>query len=93
MDRYADGYPYQLRNKGKVLVKGAVAPLIGAVSMDLLTVDVTDCPPVEPGETVVLLGHENGICVDAQEPATLAGTIPYAILCSIGKRVHRRYVD
>lgn len=90
---YADGYPHQLGNKGKVLVKGILAPVMGAVSMDLLTVDVTDCPEVAPGDAVILLGRERGVSVDAQEIASLAGTISYAILCGIGKRVHRRYVD
>jgi alanine racemase len=90
---YADGYPQWLGNKGKVIVNGVLAPIIGAVSMDLITVDISDCPPVAPGDTVTLLGRQNGVSMDAQAIAALAGTIPYAILCNIGRRVSRQYVD
>jgi alanine racemase len=90
---YADGYPHQLGNRGKVIVKGFLAPIIGAVSMDLITVDITDCPEVVPGDPVILLGRENGTSMDAHDLAGIAGTIPYAILCGIGKRVHRQYLD
>jgi alanine racemase len=90
---YADGYPQWLGNKGKVIVNGVLAPIIGAVSMDLITVDISDCPSVAPGGTVTLLGRQNGVSMDAQEIAALAGTIPYAILCNIGRRVSRQYVD
>jgi alanine racemase len=90
---YADGYPHQLGNTGRVIVDGVLAPIVGAISMDLITVDVTDCPSLVAGDTVTLLGEQNGVSMNAQDIAALAGTIPYAILCSIGKRVHRRYVD
>jgi alanine racemase len=90
---YADGYPHQLGNRGKVLISGILAPVIGAVSMDLLTVDITDCPEVRPGHAVTLLGRDGTLSMDAQDIATLAGTIPYTILCGIGKRVQRQYID
>ena len=90
---YADGYPHRLCNTGKVIVNGTLAPIMGAVSMDLLTVDVTDCAPVRPGDAVTLLGREGTAVMDAQDMAALAGTIPYAILCGISKRPERIYVD
>jgi alanine racemase len=57
--------------------------------MDLITADVTDCPAVAAGDTVTLLGSEGGCVMDAVEMARRAGTIPYVILCGIGRRVAR----
>lgn len=90
---YADGIPHRLSNRGKVIVKGKFAPIAGAVSMDLTTIDVTACPDVAPGDAVTLLGSDGGISIDAQEIARVAGTISYAILCGISARVKRVYVD
>lgn len=89
---YADGIPHRLSNKGQVIVAGKLAPIVGAVSMDLTTVDVTDCAGVRPGDTVTLLGAEGGASIDAQEIARLAGTISYSVLCGIHARVKRIYV-
>jgi alanine racemase len=90
---YADGIPHRLSNKGRVIVKGQLAPILGAVSMDLTTIDVTHCPPVEVGDPVTLLGSEAGLSIDAQQIARIAGTISYSVLCGIHARVKRIYVD
>jgi alanine racemase len=90
---YADGIPHRLSNKGRVIVKGQLAPILGAVSMDLTTIDVTHCPPVEVGDPVTLLGCEAGLSIDAQQIARIAGTISYSVLCGIHARVKRIYVD
>ena len=90
---YADGIPHRLSNKGRVIAKGHFAPIIGAVSMDLTTIDVTNCPPLEVGDAVTLLGSEGGISIDAQQMARVAGTISYSVLCGIHARVRRLYVD
>lgn len=90
---YADGIPHRLSNKGRVIANGHFAPILGAVSMDLTTVDVTHCPPIAPGDAVTLLGAENGISIDAQQIARIAGTISYSVLCGIHARVKRVYVD
>jgi alanine racemase len=90
---YADGIPHRLGNRGQVIVKGKLAPIVGAVSMDLTTIDVTDCPPVQPGDSVILLGSEGGVSITAQQMARWAGTISYAVLCGIHARVKRVYVD
>jgi alanine racemase len=90
---YADGIPHRLSNKGRVIAKGQFAPIIGAVSMDLTTIDITNCPPVEVGDSVTLLGSEGGISIDAQQMARVAGTISYSVLCGIHARVKRIYVD
>lgn len=88
---YADGYPHRLSNKGRVLLGGRPAPLLGAVSMDLTTVDATGID-VEPGMAATLLGSEGGESIDAQQIARLAGTISYSVLCGISSRVARLYV-
>jgi alanine racemase len=90
---YADGIPHRLSNKGRVIAKGQLAPVIGAVSMDLTTIDITNCPPLEVGDAVTLLGSEGGVSIDAQQIARIAGTISYSVLCGIHARVKRIYVD
>jgi alanine racemase len=86
---YADGYPHRLSNKGKVLVQDRLCPVLGAVSMDVTTIDVTAVPALRPGDPVTLLGGE----IDAQQIARTAGTISYAVLCGISSRVARIFVD
>jgi alanine racemase len=90
---YADGIPHRLSNKGRVIVHGHLAPIVGAVSMDVTTIDVTHCPPLQPGDAVTLLGSEGGVSIDAQRMARMAGTISYSVLCGIHARVKRVYVD
>ena len=88
---YADGIPHRLSNRGRVIVRGKYAPILGAVSMDLTTIDVTHCPEVHTGEAVTILGSEGGLTIDAQEIARQAGTISYSVLCGISSRVKRVY--
>ena len=58
---YADGIPHRLSNRGSVIVKGKLAPMVGAVSMDLTSIDVTACPDTKVGDAVMLLGSEDGV--------------------------------
>src|SRR5215472_4064674 len=88
---YADGYNRQLSNRGRVIVRGHYAPVVGQISMDLTLVDVTGIPRVTGGDEVILLGEGDGLSVDALEHAELASSTPYEILCNISKRVPRRY--
>jgi alanine racemase len=90
---YADGIPHRLGNRGGVIAKGKLAPIVGAVSMDLTTVDVTHVPELKTGDSVMLLGSEGGVSIDAQEIAKLAGTISYSVLCGISARVKRVFVE
>ncbi|MEP6962179.1 MAG: alanine racemase [Acidobacteriota bacterium] len=90
---YADGIPHRLGNRGQVIVNGKFAPIVGAVSMDLTTIDVTDCPEVKMGDAVLLLGEEGDVSINAQQMARMAGTISYSVLCGINPRVKRVYVD
>ena len=92
---YADGLDRRLEGRGTVLVRGRRAPIVGAVSMDMLTVDVTDVVAVEPGDEVVLLGRQGDEpwqTIDAREMAGWIGTIPYEVLCRLGARVGREYL-
>jgi alanine racemase len=88
---YADGFHRLLSNRGRVIIRGEYAPVVGRVSMDLTTVDATGVPGTEVGDEVVLLGESNGKVIDAGEHARICETIPYEILCSISKRVPRVY--
>lgn len=91
---YADGLDRRLEDRGHVLVRGCRARIVGAVSMDMLTADVTDIPEVHPGDEAVFLGSQGEGAVqtlDARELAAAIATIPYEILCRLGSRVHRVY--
>jgi alanine racemase len=90
---YADGIPHRLSNRGHVIANGKLAPIIGAVSMDLTTIDVTASPGLRVGDAVTLLGSEGSVSIDAQQIAREAGTISYSVLCGISARVKRLYVD
>ena len=87
---YADGYPWQLANRGEALAGGRRVPVVGAVSMDLVTIDLTDAA-AEAGDEVVLLGASGGEAITAWELAERAGTIPYEIFTRFGLRLARRY--
>lgn len=85
---YADGYRRDLSPGARVILADCAAPVVGAISMDLTTVDVTGSRAAL-GDEVVLLGPG----VTAVDLADCAGTIPYEILCGLSARVERRYVD
>ncbi len=88
---YADGIRRALSNRGRVIVRGHFAPIVGRVSMDLTLVDVTDVPGVTTGDEVTLIGESGGLNLTAEELARAAETISYEITCGIGRRVPRRY--
>lgn len=89
---YADGYDRRLSNRGEVLVRGQRAPVVGRVSMDLVTIDVTDIPNASLGDEVVLLGRQGADEISAEELAAKLDTISYEVFCSVGVRVPRVYV-
>jgi alanine racemase len=90
---YADGVPHRLSNRGKVIAGGILAPILGTVSMDLTTIDISRSPQLRAGDEVTLLGSEGGVSLDAQQIGRMAGTISYNVLCGISARVKRFYVD
>ncbi len=86
---YADGYNRRLSNRGDVLVRGRRAPVVGRVSMDLVTIDVTDIEEAAVGDEVVLLGDE----ITVEELARKLDTISYEVFCNITSRVPRVYLN
>jgi alanine racemase len=84
---YADGYHRVLGGRADVAVAGRLCPVVGRVSMDLITVDVTDVPTAAIGDWCAVIGPE----VPVERLATLAGTNGYEILTSLGRRFHRVY--
>lgn len=87
---YGDGYSRLLTNKGEVLIRGKHYPVVGAVCMDQLMVNVGD-DKVEIGDEVVLIGQMAEKKITATELADKIGTIPYEITCMINARVPRFY--
>ena len=91
---YADGYPRALSNRGRVIVHGQFAPIVGRVSMDLTIIDVTDIEhEVDAGDLFTLVGADGESSISAEELAAEAGTISYELTCGIGGRVMRTYKD
>ncbi len=88
---YADGYNRRLSNRGEVLVRGRRAKMAGIVCMDLSMVDVSEISGVQTGDEVVLLGKQGSEEINAAEMAGWIESIPYEVLCAIGKRVPRIY--
>lgn len=88
---YGDGYPRQLSSKGRVLIHGKSAPIVGRVCMDQFMVDVTDIPDVKEGDKVTLIGQDGGESISIEEVANLVGSFNYELVCDIGKRVPRVY--
>lgn len=91
---YADGYTRMLSNKGKVLIHGQVAPVVGRICMDQCMVDVTDLTcQVEVGDEVVLIGSQGNESITAEDVAESIGMINYELVSIIGKRIPRAYVQ
>ena len=91
---YADGLDLRLEQRGQVLIRGRRVPIVGAVSMDMITVDVTALESVQPGDEVVFIGRqgtEPWQQIDVREMAAAIGSIPYEIVCRIGARIERQY--
>ena len=89
---YADGYSRALSNKAKVIINGTSVPVVGNVCMDQFMVDVTDAGDVKAGDTVILMGEDNGEVISADDIARIENTISYEVLCGVGKRVPRIYI-
>jgi len=90
---YADGLSRHLSSRGRVIVRGDYAAIVGNISMDLTLIDVTGIPGVEVGDQVILLGASGARRVTAWDHAGFSMTLPYEVLCGISKRVPRKYVE
>ena len=90
---YADGYPRALSNKGRVLIHGRYAPILGRVCMDQMMVDVSHIPDVKVEDMVTLIGREGDRGITMEEVADPACRFNYEMACGISKRVPRIYPD
>lgn len=89
---YGDGLPRSLgRGHGRVIIRGRFAPIVGRVSMDQITVDVTDIAEVCIGDAVTVIGGQDGVEQSAEDVGAQAGTISYDILTGLLPRVPRLY--
>ena len=90
---YADGFNRKLSNNGEVLIRGKRAPIVGRVCMDMTMVDISDIPEAALFDDVTIIGKDGTQCITAEEVAARCDTISYEILCGIGKRVNRLYIE
>lgn len=86
---YADGLPLALSNRGHVFIGGRRCRIVGRISMDYTTVDVTDAPDVKPGDEVICFGKCGSDSITPDDWAAIKGTHAYDIICSLGTRVER----
>ena len=86
---YADGYPRALSSRGRVLIHGQYAPILGRVCMDQMMVDVSGIPGVHKEDVVTLVGRDGEACIPIEEVADPAGRFNYEMLCNISPRVTR----
>jgi alanine racemase len=89
---YDDGVSWRLSNRGEALVCGRRAPIIGRISMDYTTIDVTHIPGAKVGDVVTLIGTDGGETISVDDVARRADSISYEVVCAVGKRVRRTYV-
>lgn len=89
---YADGLDRRMGGSCDVLIRGRRAPIIGAVNMDMISVDVSGMK-VEPGDEVVIIGEQGDQRIDVREISSIIGTNPYEVLCRIGTRIERIYEE
>ena len=90
---YADGIPLNLSNRGYVIIRSRLCPIIGRISMDYTTVRIDGFEEdIQPGEEVIFLGGSGSCRITAADWANLKGTHPYEVLCAIGPRVQRVHI-
>lgn len=90
---YGHGYSWRLSNGGEVLIRGRRAPVVGRVTMDVTMVDVDGVPEAGVGDEVVLFGRQGSEMISVDEVAQRSGTLNYEVICGIGKRVTRAYIE
>jgi alanine racemase len=90
---YADGYSRNLSNYGKVIINGQYAPILGRICMDQFMVDVTDIQDVKQGDIVTLLGKDRDAYISAEELAEWSHSFAYELVCTVGKRIPRVYLQ
>jgi alanine racemase len=89
---YADGVRRDLTNRGRAIIRGRFAPLVGTISMDLTMADVTDIEGVELGDIATFYGSDGEASQYVSDVARILGTVSSVLLCSLGKRVPRFFL-
>lgn len=89
---YHDGFRRALSNRGQMIVRGKYAPVIGRVSMDWTTIDVTEIHDAAVGDVVTIIGSDGEAQILAEDLSSIVDTISYEITCGIGPRVPRIYL-
>jgi alanine racemase len=89
---YGDGIHRSLGNRGSVLVRGKLAPIVGIISMDVTMIDVTDIEDVAVGDTATVYGTDGDQVLLANRVARSIGTVTSDLLCAVSQRVERVYV-
>jgi len=89
---YADGIPYAISNKNFVIINDTKCPIIGRVSMDYITVDISNLDKIKIGDEVICLGCGNRNKITVEDWAKIKKTHSYDIICSFGSRVYRNYL-
>lgn len=89
---YADGYSRNISNKGRVIIRGQYAPIIGRICMDYFMVDVTDIEDISQGDVVTLLGRDGDCIISVETLAEWSHSFPYEIICTVGKRIPRVFL-
>jgi len=90
---YGDGIHRSLGNKGNVLVRGVLAPIVGIVSMDVTMIDVTDVPGASLGDVATIYGTDGNHVLPANLVARGIGTVTSDLLCAVSARVPRIYLS
>jgi alanine racemase len=86
---YGQGLPRALSNRGHMAIRGHRCPIVGVVSMDQVTVDVTDIDGVAAGDSAMFIGERDGVRIGADEVGDLTGTLPHEVLCGIAEGIDR----
>ena len=89
---YADGVLRQRTNRGCALLHGRRVPLVGTISMDLTTLDVTDVPDAKLGDVITIYGKDGNSAIEVSDVAPEIGTVTSDLLCALGRRVPRYYL-
>lgn len=90
---YADGFSRILSEKASVLVNGKKAKVVGNICMDQCMIDVTDIDSIKTGDEVIIFGSDGNNTITVESVALLLGTINYEVVCSVGKRIPRAYIQ
>jgi alanine racemase len=86
---YGQGLPRALSNRGHLALHGHRCPIVGIVSMDQVSIDVSDIDGVAAGDAAMFIGDRDGVRIGADEVGDLTGTLPHEILCGVSDGIPR----